>query len=126
MSKSRKIIIIILLGLLIGAFFMYNYVYQEHRDIKTETAKLKVEAKELVKIFANQSATEVLNSTVEVTGKITEIGDQSITIDESVQCSFDQAIQQLKLNDPITIKGRCIGYDDLFEIVKLDQSTIVK
>jgi len=43
-----------------------------------------------------------------------------------VQCSFESAIQGINANEQITIKGRCIGYDDLFEIVKLDQSTIIK
>jgi hypothetical protein len=30
-----------------------------------------------------------------------------------------------KLNQQLTLKGRCIGYDDLFEVVVLDQSTIM-
>ena len=125
MSKSRKISIIVLLGLLIGGYLMYNYMYQDHRDIQSEEAKVQVNAAELVTMFANNDSPDVLNSTVQVSGKITEITDNSITIDESVQCSFDASINQIKVNDQVTVKGRCIGYDDLFEIVKLDQTTII-
>lgn len=126
MSKSRKISIIVLIGLLIGGYLMYNYMYQDHRDIQSEEAKVQVNAADLVAMFSNNESPDVLNSTVQVSGKITEITDNSITIDDSVQCSFDAPINQLKVNDPITVKGRCIGYDDLFEIVKLDQSTLIK
>jgi len=30
-----------------------------------------------------------------------------------------------QLNQQLTLKGRCIGYDDLFEVAVLDQSTIM-
>jgi hypothetical protein len=32
----------------------------------------------------------------------------------------------LKVNDSVTVKGRCIGFDDLLEEIKLDQCTIKK
>ncbi len=124
MKKQTKIIIAIAL-LFLGAYFAYNYMYQEHRDIKTEEAKLTVSAIELAKIFKDNQSSEVLNSTVQVSGIITEINANTLTIDNSVQCSFDLEIEKIKINKKITVKGRCIGYDDLFEIVKLDQSTII-
>ena len=126
MSKSRKISLFVLLGLLIGGYLIYNYMYQDHRDIQSEEAKVEVKAADLVTMFSNNDSPDVLNSTVQVSGKITEVTDKSVTIDNSVQCSFDKDINQLKINDQVTVKGRCIGYDELFEIVKLDQSSIIK
>jgi hypothetical protein len=35
-------------------------------------------------------------------------------------------VNDFKNGDIVVIKGRCIGYDDLFEIVKLDQCIIIK
>ena len=32
---------------------------------------------------------------------------------------------KVQLNQQLTLKGRCIGYDDLFEVVVLDQSTMM-
>ena len=125
MKRQTKIIIALLL-LIFGAYFAYNYMYQDHRDIKTEEAKVNVSAEELVQFFKDDESPEVLNSAVQVSGIITEIDSHTLTIDNSVLCSFDSKIEKIKNGEKITVKGRCIGFDDLFEIVKLDQSTILK
>ncbi len=124
MKKQTKLLIALVL-LLLAAYFAYNYMYQDHRDISTEEAKVSVSAAELVTFFKDDKSEEILNSTVQITGVITEMDPKSVTLDDSVLCSFDTGIEGLNLKDTITIKGRCIGYDDLFEIVKLDQSTII-
>jgi len=125
--NKKKIGLLILVVLLISGYFGYNYLYKDHRDIKTEEAAVKVSAQELAKMFSDNGGTsDILNSTVQVSGEVTEMDEQSITIDDSVQCSFDGGVSGVSLGDQITVKGRCIGYDDLFEIVKLDQSTIIK
>ncbi len=125
MKKRTKIILALLL-LIFGAYFAYNYMYQDHRDISTEEAKVNVSAEELVQFFKDNESPEVLNSAVQVSGIITEIDSHTLTLDNSVQCSFDNEIEEIKNGEKITVKGRCIGFDDLFEIVKLDQSTIIK
>lgn len=124
--KNKYKLLIAMLLLALGAYFGYNYMYQDHRDIGAESAKISVSASELVQLFKDNESSEILNSTVQVSGIITEIDTMTLTLDESVQCSFDSKINNLKINDAITVKGRCIGYDDLFESVKLDQSTLVK
>ena len=125
MKKQTKLLIAAAL-LILAAYFAYNYMYQDHRDIKTEKAKISVTASELVTFFKENKSEELLNNTVQVSGEITEMDSKSITLDDIVLCSFDTEIQGINLKDRITIKGRCIGYDDLFEIAKLDQSTIIK
>ncbi len=125
MKKQTKLLIAIVL-LILAAYFAYNYMYQDHRDIKMEEAKISVSASELVVFFKDNKSEEILNNTVQVSGEVTEIDLKSITLDDSVLCSFDTEVQGVNLKDKITIKGRCIGYDDLFEIAKLDQSTIIK
>ncbi len=124
MKKQTKLVVALVL-LILGTYFGYNYMYQDHRDIETEDAKITVQASELVTYFTNNKAEEVLNHTVQVSGKITEIDNQTLTIDDSVLCSFETAVEGLSIDDEITVKGRCIGFDDLFEIAKLDQSTII-
>ena len=125
MKKKTKLFIAIIL-LVCASYFVYDYMYQDHRDINAEEASVNVPATELVQLFKDNEFPEVLNSTVQVSGVITELDTHTLTIDNSVHCSFDTAIQGIKSNEQITIKGRCIGYDDLFEIVKLDQSIIIK
>jgi hypothetical protein len=125
MKKKVKIFIILVLVSL-GAYFVYNYMYQDHRDIKEEKAVVSISASELVTYFNENNSEKVLNKTVQVSGVITEIDDKNITLDDKVQCSFDSELNNLNLNETITVKGRCIGFDELFEVAKMDQSSIIK
>ena len=122
--KNRNYILIAFLVIVVGAYTGYKYLYKNHRNIETEVASGKVEAKELVAMFASGNTESILNKTVEVTGAITEMDAQSVTLDEAVQCTFEEFPKGLEINKKVTIKGRCIGYDDLFEIAKLDQCSL--
>ena len=125
MKKQVKIVITLVL-LLLGVYFAYNYMYQDHRDIKEEKAVVLIPASELVSYFNENNSEKVLNKTVQVSGIITEIDTKNITLDDKVQCSFDAEIKNLNLNETITVKGRCIGFDELFDVAKIDQSSIIK
>lgn len=125
MKKQVKIVITLVL-LLLGVYFAYNYMYQDHRDIKEEKAVVLISASELVSYFNENNSEKVLNKTVQVSGIITEIDTKNITLDDKVQCSFDTEIKNLNLNETITVKGRCIGFDELFDVAKIDQSSIIK
>jgi hypothetical protein len=125
MKKQVKIVITLVL-LLLGVYFAYNYMYQDHRDIKEEKAVVLISASELVSYFNENNSEKVLNKTVQFSGIITEIDTKNITLDDKVQCSFDAEIKNLNLNETITVKGRCIGFDELFDVAKIDQSSIIK
>jgi hypothetical protein len=125
MKKQVKIVITLVL-LLLGVYFAYNYMYQDHRDIKEEKAVVLISASELVNYFNENNSEKVLNKTVQFSGIITEIDTKNITLDDKVQCSFDTEIKNLNLNETITVKGRCIGFDELFDVAKIDQSSIIK
>ncbi|MGY8933992.1 MAG: OB-fold protein [Flavobacteriales bacterium] len=125
MKKQVKIVIT-LVFLFLSVYFAYNYMYQDHRDIKEEKAVVLIPASELVSYFNENNSEKVLNKTVQVSGIITEINTKNIILDDKVQCSFDSELKNLNLNETITVKGRCIGFDELFEVVKMDQSSIIK
>ena len=121
---------IAILGLLIIASVIgYNYIYQDHRDIEKEVAEFSMNAEEISVLFSeNAKAAEqkLLNKTVEITGLISDINLNDITIDDRVFCQFSNGTRTSKnKNATIKIKGRVIGYDDLLEQVKLDQCTII-
>jgi len=124
--KKRRNIVLLALIFMLGLYFGYNYMYQDHRDIKTENAFKSMPATDLVNIFKANASPEELNKTIEVSGTVSEIDGNAITLDNAVQCSFDAAVEGISVNDKVTVKGRCIGYDDLFEIVKIDQSNLIK
>ena len=123
----RKWIILILI-LIIG-IAIYSYLYQDHRDIKSEQAEFVMNAKELQsEIETKPSSTEgkYLNKTIEIKGMISAIETNSITLDDIVFCQLNNvSTETLKQGQTIRIKGRFIGYDDLLEEFKLDQCIII-
>ena len=125
MKKQVKIVIA-LVFVSLGLYFAYNYMYQDHRDIKAEKAVVLIPASELISYFNENNSKKVLNKTVQVSGIITEINTKNIILDDKVQCSFDSVLKNLNLNETITVKGRCIGFDELFDVAKIDQSSIIK
>ncbi len=125
MSKQRKFLILILI-LLVGGYLGYNYIYQDHRDIKSETPQLEITAPYLLERFKTNDGAALLNKTITVTGVITSLEEDAVTLDESVYASFIEKMSELKVNEKVQIKGRCIGYDELFNIVKLDQCSLLK
>jgi hypothetical protein len=125
MNKRRRLFIGLML-LLLGGYFLYNYLYQDHRNIEGETSKIEIAAPYLLERFVNNDGADLENKTITVTGLITMVEAGAITIDSSVYCAFDKDVQGLTTDQQISIKGRCLGYDELFGIVKLDQCTIIK
>ena len=59
-----------------------------------------------------------------MSGIVTAIGSKSVTISNKIYCQFETLNSDLKVNDSIAVKGRCIGFDDLLEEIKLDQCSI--
>lgn len=124
----RKWIVILSL-LIIAAVIGYNYIYQDHRDIGNEVAEFTMSSNDITNLFSEDALDaeqKLLNKTVEISGLITDINPNDITIDDTVFCQFSEDVETTKDKDSnIKIKGRVIGYDDLLEQVKLDQCTII-
>ncbi|HET8885996.1 MAG TPA: hypothetical protein VFM70_06550 [Salinimicrobium sp.] len=113
--------------LLLLLLVVYKYVYQEHRNIQKEDAAFVVTADTLGKEFLSnttKSESLYLNKTIEVSGIVTELKKDFLILDQKVFCDFEET-PKAKIGDKISIKGRCIGYDDLMEQVKLDQCTLI-
>ena len=120
------LIIVLIITTVIG----YNYVYQDHRDIENEQTEFSMSSVEINQLFSkNPTSAEqkFLNKTIEVSGLITDINSNDITIDDKIFCQFSNNLEtSLNKNEKVKIKGRVIGYDDLLEQVKLDQCSINK
>lgn len=126
---QKRYLYIIALFILV-LYFGYNYVYQDHRNIETESADFVTEASALSEAFIlspEQSELKYINKTIEVSGIISDLNQTDLTLNESVFCQFNSDIKPpQKTNTKIKIKGRCIGYDDLLEQIKLDQCSVIE
>lgn len=126
----KKKIIIVLLILVVAAFGAYKFIYKEHRDIASEDASYTLTVPQVYTAFQKNDSVvnaKYANQTVEIHGKITAIDIQSktITLDEKLSAMCTKGIQgTLKLQSSITLKGRIVGYNDLLDVVEMDQCTI--
>ncbi|MDA9056360.1 OB-fold putative lipoprotein [Flavobacteriaceae bacterium] len=121
--------IIFSLILVCGIILSYNYMYPDHRSISEETVRYTLEAESLFNEFtedSQQAELKYLDQTIIVSGIVTSINSKSVTISNKIYGQFETLNSDLKVNDPIAVKGRCIGYDDLLEEIKLDQCSIIK
>lgn len=122
---KKKVLFLVVCVLVVGTYLGYRYLYKDHRDIQGEAASMEVTSSELLQLFQTQPTPDALNKTILVSGSISEFDSLSITLDNSVHCVLMESTQDLAIGTVVQIKGRCIGYDELFEQVKIDQSQLI-
>ncbi|NAS30299.1 hypothetical protein GTQ40_04900 [Flavobacteriaceae bacterium R38] len=124
-----KLLLLLLILVIVGAIG-YGYLYQDHRDIASEKPTFTITSEDFLTSFledANAATEKFLNKTIQVTGVCTSTDEGNITLNDQVYIALDDETSLTDLlNKEITIKGRCIGYDDLLEEIKLDQGTVLK
>ena len=130
MKRKKIIIIAIVLIAIISAAFVYNYVFNsEHRNIAEEQASAKVASADLFTEFQTDetSATaRYLDKVVEITGKVSLVEETGLVLNNAIQVNFIQGtMPEISLQKSIIVKGRCVGYDELLEMVKIDQATVI-
>lgn len=121
----RPLIYVLVVLLTIAGFVGYNYIYQDHRDIQQEEAFFNGSASNLKNAYKAKPS-EFLNKTLIVTGEVTAAEANGLTLDQHVFASFNSNQELPEVGSKITLKARCIGYDELFELVSLDQAKSIK
>lgn len=130
MKKNKWIIILVILVLL--AFFGYNYVYKSHRDISSEEASFSIKVATLANDFKEDETKaneKYLDKTIDINGTVTSFDKESnlVVIDEVLSATLlGKPKEEIVKDQNITIKGRFIGYDELLEEFKMDQVSIIK
>lgn len=128
-KKTATIIVTLLLIASAGIYFYYGFLFKEARNIESERPTVSTSATNLMNEYnSNQEKSDslYLNKTIEVTGKVTKETDSVVVLDSIVFCLFIKKKRNKLLNSRLSVKGKCIGYDELFQEVKLDQCIINK
>ena len=120
-----KGLIILVVALITTALLSYNYMYKSHRDIGNEKAEFSLKSFELFEAFTenpSQANLQYINKTIAFTGSVNSIESDFFIIKPNIVCKPDSnlIINKLITGEKYTFKGRCIGFDDLFMEVKMD------
>lgn len=127
-GKKPYILLSIAILLIILSILTYNYIYKEHRNIAAENVSFNVSASKLNSDLSTpDKALEYIDKVVQIHGSVTAVEQNAVVIDDKVQVNFIENVSDnnLSIQKKITIKGRCVGYDDLLELVKIDQATLI-
>lgn len=130
--KRKKIAFAIAALLIIvsaGIYFYYGFLFKEARNIQTEMPDYTISATKLLEDYnadPKKADQLYLNKTIEITGIVTKETDSVLILENTVFCLFSQKVKSALINNKVTVKGKCIGYDELFQEVKIDQCTINK
>lgn len=125
--KNRILIFIVIV--IVAGIGLYLYAYKGHRDIASEDADFELTVPVLSKEFSENDSlanSKYADKTIQIYGKISgiDLPSHTIVIDEKLSVVFtDSVLPNMRLQDPIKIKGRFVGYDDLLEEFKVDQAT---
>jgi hypothetical protein len=125
---SKKRVLIGLVLLLVAATAGYYYVfYGGERNIANEEAVYTLSTSDLANEFAADTPkanAKYNNKTISISGIAVVVSPTEIKLDDRVICSFQTALPPNVANQKITIKGRFVGYDELFGEFKFDQCTL--
>lgn len=130
--KRKKIAFVIAALLIIvsaGIYFYYGFLFKEARNIQSEMPDYTISATKLLEEYnadPKKADQLYLNKTIEITGIVTKETDSVLILENTIFCLFSQKVKSALINNKVTVKGKCIGYDELFQEVKIDQCTINK
>jgi hypothetical protein len=128
MSKKIAISVLFVIAIMTCS---YLFLYQEHRDIKTENADYVVSIANLEREFdANYSIANAkyLDQTIQLLALVTSVDEANngIVLGNKVFCTFSEKTPAtIVIGTSVTIKGRFLGYDELLEEFKIDQISII-
>jgi len=117
-------------GLLLSIIALYFFLYQSHRDIASENVAFETSVSELSQRFINNPDSSIAtyaNQTISIYGNVTalDLKQNSITLDDKlIALLTKEEIKKVKNGDLVKVKGRFIGYDELFEELRMDQCIV--
>ena len=133
MTKNKITLITISLLFFIAFFGTVFFTYNKpHKDFSAAQTDITLEAAKLYEHYQNNLSDanlKFLDKVLLVNGPVTELNSNLVIIGGNIVCSLDSSYvldTGIKLNDQISVKGRCIGYDDLFGEVRIDHCFIMQ
>ena len=125
--KKYLPLIFILLSIIVYA--VWN---KPHKNYSNTKPNITIDSSNFINEFKTNStlATEkYLNQIILVNGNVTDTLTKSVVLNNGIVCTLDslslKALGLIQINNEISIKGRFIGFDDLFDEIRLDHCFIM-
>jgi len=129
--SGRKPIVYVALALAGAALFFAVYEYNRPASNRTmESSAVALSAHELHSGFLSGNSvqsTEWLNQIVQVTGEVQSAEGATVLLVPGVVCTFEESPDRAQCleGSEVTLKGRVLGFDDLFNEVRMDFCLVV-
>ena len=120
------------LSIIVFIIIISSTYNKPHKDFNKSPFEVTIESKELISLYQDNidnANTRFLDKILLVKGNITNIESDIIILDNGIVCKLDPSqvvTEEIHLNKNISVKGRCIGYDDLLEEIRIDHSFIMR
>lgn len=127
-----KKVLIVFLVICVAGIGTYFYVFHKpHRDIAGESAEMDVQAAMLVDEYSSDRVAadeQYLDQVIMVQGVVVEVDSTHLKLESGIYCDMhkDTDVSGLMEGDAIAVKGRVVGYDELFGEVRLDNCTLAQ
>lgn len=127
LKRRNKFLFFGFIVLLIILFSTYAYIFRPPEKIENSTAIFMGNTNDFLLKIAKKP-NEWNTKTVQLTGRISSIEDEGLLLEGNTFCQFKNKslLTKLKKDQTITIKGIIVGFDDLFNELKLNQCIIIK
>ena len=120
---------LIFIVLLIIVYAVWN---KPHKNYSNTKPNITIDSSNFINEFKTNStlATEkYLNQIILVNGNVTDRLTKSVVLNNGIVCTLDssslKALEPIQINNDVFIKGRFVGFDDLFEEIRLDHCFIM-
>ena len=124
----KKVVIIIFVLIALGGGYVIYLFNKPHRDLEGEEAKYELNASEIIERYTrdeNGANAMYLDAVVKLDGILAEAEPNHIKLESGVYCNGDFSNVSLEVGSPISVKGRVVGYDELFGEVTLDNCVLL-
>ena len=125
----KKYLPLIFIVLLIIVYAVWN---KPHKNYSNTEPNITIDSSNFINEFKTNStlATEkYLNQIILVSGNVTDTLTKSVVLNNGIVCTFDslslKALGLIQINNEVSVKGRFVGFDDLFEEIRLDHCFIM-
>ena len=103
------------------------FLHQKEEAKYTDKPLFTLSSKDLLWRFEIGEGDRIIGEIVSVSGMVTDLSDTSISLNNSVICWIEKKSlnKTLNKNDKISLRGRCLGYDEVQKKVQLDYIKIL-